>query len=237
MIKQTIIVVSALFSLSGIVKAQEDAKISYSVESSITTSKGEYSPLWLNANRQGLSSVEKNNAYMAVGIFHSLEKDKNFSYGYGLELAGAHNLTADFMFQQAYLDLKYKNIGLSVGSKERNGEFVNQQLSSGGLTLSGNARPVPQVWAGLPDYVTIPGTNHWLSFRGHIAYGRFTDGKWQESFAGPHVRIKADDIRNSQTINDLYNRVIQELSNNDATAINECKVISAEKPEVVTKKI
>jgi Phosphopantetheine attachment site. len=52
-----------------------------------------------------------------------------------------------------------------------------------------------------------------------------------------HVRIKADDIRNSQTINDLYNRVIQELSNNDATAINECKVISAEKPEVVTKKI
>ena len=185
MVRRIVIILFTLFLLSIEMKAQTE-DITYSLESGITTSKGEHSPLWLNANKQGLSSISKDNGYMAAGVFRSLEKEKKFSYGYGLELAGTHNFNSDFIVQQAYLDLKYDKIGLSIGSKERNGEFVNQQLSSGALTLSGNARPVPQVWAGLPDYVVMPGTNHWLSLRGHIAYGRFTDGNWQESFAGPH---------------------------------------------------
>ncbi len=195
-----IVLLFAVLPLSVVTRAQTGGEVTYIVESGVTVSKGEHSPLWLNANKQGLSSVEKNNTYVAAGVFRSLKKDKDFSYGYGLELAGAHNFTADFIIQQAYLDLKYHKIGLSIGSKERVGELVNQQLSSGGLTLSGNARPVPQVWAGLPDYITMPGTNHWMAFRGHIAYGRFTDGEWQESFAGPTGRYVKSILYHSKAI-------------------------------------
>ncbi|WP_321518117.1 capsule assembly Wzi family protein [uncultured Bacteroides sp.] len=182
--RKTLLILITAFLLSTEMNAQTDGKLTYSVESGITTANGDHSPLWLNANKQGISSISKDNGYLTAGVFRSLEKEKIFSYGYGLELAGAYNFTSKFIIQQAYLDLKYRKIGLSIGSKERNGEFVNQQLSSGGLTLSGNARPVPQVWAGLPDYVTVPGTRKWLSFRGHVAYGWFTDGSWQENFAG-----------------------------------------------------
>lgn len=157
--------------------------LKYKIESAANVGNGEHSPLWLNANKQGLSSINKNNAYVAAGIFKPMDS-KKFAYSYGLELAGAHNFTSDIIVQQAYLDLKYRNIQLSIGSKERDGEFVNQKLSSGGLSFSGNARPIPQIRVELPEYITVPYTNSWLAVRGYIAYGWFTDGSWQKKFAG-----------------------------------------------------
>jgi hypothetical protein len=198
--KITLLLLTTVLLLSAKMNAQTDGKLTYSVESGITTADGEHSPLWLNANKQGLSSISKDNGYLAAGVFRSLEKEKIFTYGYGLELAVTHHFTSDFMIQQAYLDLKYRKLGLSIGSKERNGEFVNQQLSSGGLTLSGNARPVPQVWAGLPDYITVPGTHQWLSVRGHVAYGWFTDGNLQENFAGATGKYVKGTLYHSKAI-------------------------------------
>lgn len=183
MLKQIILFIT--LTLSVTVNAQTDKELIYSVESGLTVASGGHSPLWLNANKHGLSSISTNNGYMAAGIYQPLDTSKIFSYGYGLELAGAYNFTSRFIIQQAYIDVKYHKIGLSIGSKERTGEFVNPQLSSGGLTSSGNARPIPQVWAGLPNYVIVPGTGRWLSFRGHIAYGRFTDDNWQKEFTAP----------------------------------------------------
>lgn len=174
--------------------------ITYSVESSVTLSDGNHSPLWLNANKQGLSSINRNSGYLAAGIFRETDKDKRFSYGFGLELAGAANFTSNFIVQQAYLDLKYQLIGLSIGSKERYSDLVNKELSSGELSLSGNARPVPQVRVEIADYTKVPGTNGWLSFRGHVAYGRFTDSNWQKGFAGPHVNRTSGGLYHSKAL-------------------------------------
>ena len=32
----------------------------------------------------------------------------------------------------------------------------------------------------IKNYLAIPGTRNWLAFKGHLAYGMFTDGNWQE---------------------------------------------------------
>ena len=159
-------------------------EIDYQIETGITFSGGKNTPLWLTANKHGLGSIEKNNGYLMAGVFRPIEKDKVFSYALGLELVGAYNYPASFMVRQAYVDLKYSFLGLSIGSKTRNGEFKNQELSSGGLTFSGNSLPIPQVRVGIPDYWAIPGTKKWLSVKGYIAYGIFTDGRWQEDFTG-----------------------------------------------------
>jgi len=162
------------------------SQVTYKIESEVNISHGDHSPLWLNANKQGLSSIEKNNAYINAGIFKPMfsTNDKRITYSYGLEMAGAYHLTSNMIVQQAYLDLKYRGIQLSMGSKERNGELVDQQLSSGVLDFSGNACPIPQIRVELPDYVAVPKTNGWLSARGHIAYGWFTDHNWQKHFTG-----------------------------------------------------
>ena len=47
--------------------------------------------------------------------------------------------------------LKYRCLGVSVGSKEKHSEFNNPLLSSAGIDIFGNARPIPQVRIGIPD--------------------------------------------------------------------------------------
>lgn len=61
-------------------------------------------------------------------------------------------------------------------------ELKNQELSSGSQTLGINARPVPQVRLALPEYYALPFTNGWVSIKGHIAYGKTTDDRWQKDF-------------------------------------------------------
>lgn len=164
------------------VHAQFTKDATYNVESAVTLTDGETTPLWLNANKHGLSSLKTENGYIRAGVFRPLQEGDGFSYAYGLDMVGAVGFESKVIMQQAYLDLSYKKMLLSIGSKERAGELVNKNLSSGALALSENARPIPQVWIGLPNYINVPFTKGWFSFRGHIAYGRFTDDAWQRSF-------------------------------------------------------
>lgn len=172
-------------SVSFPLMAQFTKGMNYSVETGINFSGGEHTPLWLTANKQGLSSIEKNNGYLRAGIFRPLEDDKHFSYGFGIDLAGAYHFTSSFIVQQAYFDLKYRCLGLSVGSKEYGSELKNQLLTSGGMTYSGNARPIPQVRIGIPEYTLIPGTKGLFRIKGHLSYGMFTGDNWQEDFVTP----------------------------------------------------
>ena len=145
--------------------AQFTKGLSYRAETGVSFSGGEHTPFWLTANKQGLSSIEKNNGYLRAGVFRELENDKRFSYAFGADLAVAYNFTSTFVVQQLYADLKYRCLGLSIGSKERHSEFNNPLLSSGGLTFSGNARPVPQVRIGIPEYTLVPGTKRLVGFQ------------------------------------------------------------------------
>ncbi len=169
--------------------------IRYNVESSVAWSNGDdFAPFWFTANRHGLFSTDTNSGYLKAGIFRSLEEDnnRNWRHGYGLELAGAYNHTSSFIVQQAYYDIAWKRMQLSIGSKERPSAFKNPLLSSGGLIFGTNARPVPQVRFELPEYVTIPGTGDWLHIKGFLGYGMYTDNNWQRDFIAPGQRYTLD---------------------------------------------
>ena len=88
--------------------AQFTKGLSYRAETGVSFSGGEHTPFWLTANKQGLSSIEKNNGYLRAGIFRELENDKPFSYAFGADLAVAYNFTSTFVVQQLYADLKYR---------------------------------------------------------------------------------------------------------------------------------
>ena len=136
----------------------------YKVEGEVSFSTGENTPFWLVNNREGLASIEKNNGYLRVGLFKEIEPERRFSWGAGVDLAGAYNFSSSFIIQQLYAELKYRCLGLTIGSKENiNQEFNNRQLGSGNLLYSGNARPIPQIRAGIPNYTAVPGTKKWLS--------------------------------------------------------------------------
>lgn len=160
--------------------------VDYKVETAVVSSHG-MSPLWLNANRYGLSSVKGDNGFLSAGLFRSTKQDAEDQWriGYGVQIAGAYNFSSSFMVQQMYADLEYKLVRLSIGSKERPMAFKNQQLSTGSHTFGINARPVPEVRFELPEYWSITGKSNWAAIKGHVGFGMMTDGNWQEDYVVP----------------------------------------------------
>ena len=180
---------------------QEDAEpgkldlgkdIHYNIEMQGSFSHGK-TPLWLNANKYGLSSLEKNNGYLRASAIRPLSADsaRRWAVGYGVDVAAPVNYTSHVVVQQAFVEARWLHGVLSVGAKEYPMELKNQALSSGSQTLGINARPVPQVRLALPEYWTIPILHNWLAIRGHVAYGKMTDDNWQHDFT--HCQSKYAD--------------------------------------------
>lgn len=173
--------------------------VSYHVGVQGSFSKGK-TPLWLNANKYGLSSLDETNGYLRLGADRpvSADRGRKFGLGYGVDLAVPVNYTSDFVVQQAYVEGRWLHGLLTVGAKEQPMELKNQKLSSGSQTLGINARPVPQVRLALPEYWDVPLTGNWLHLKGHIAYGMLTDDEWQQSFTHRKTKYTKDVLYHSK---------------------------------------
>ncbi|MBO5548275.1 MAG: hypothetical protein J5954_01415 [Prevotella sp.] len=172
----------------------------YKVEMQATLSSGDHTPLWLNANRYGLSSLEKTNGYLRAAVERPLSASdgQKWALGYGLDIAGAYHFTSKAIVQQAYVEGRWLKGVLTIGAKQQPMELKNQELSSGSQTLGINARPIPQVRVALADYWTIPYTRGWLSIKGHIAYGMQTDDRWQKEFTNEQSRYTEHSLYHSK---------------------------------------
>ena len=170
--------------------AQTDSLMAYRVEAQASVASGDHTPLWLNANRYGLSSLKCENGYVRAGVFRPLGSDstRRWDYGYGADMAVAFGYTSRVVVQQAFVEGRWLHGTLTVGSKEQPMELKNQFLSSGSQTLGVNARPVPGVRVSLPDYWTIPALGRWLHLKGHLFFGMTTDDGWQRDFTSRQSR-------------------------------------------------
>lgn len=176
---------SLLLSASSMMGyAQQHAFFDYKIEASALAGKGKFAPLWFSANRFGVYGNDKKQALLRAGVNYRQELKHNWRVGAGLELVGGKNLVSDFWVHQAYVDIAWRKLNLSIGSKERFGFPLekNSSLSSGWLVEGNNARPVPQMRLETVGFWSVPGMNDWLAMKGHIAFGEFVDGRWQKDF-------------------------------------------------------
>ena len=125
--------------------------VRYQVEMQGSFSHGK-TPLWLNANKYGLSSLSSTNGYLRGSLVRplSLDSARRWGIGYGADVAVPLHYTSHVVVQQAFVEARWLHGVLSVGAKEYPMELKNQTLSSGSQTLGINARPVPQVRLALP---------------------------------------------------------------------------------------
>ncbi len=180
--------------------------LEYAVSLQGSATLGDNTPLWLNANKYGLSSLENYNGYVRASLERplALDEGRRWGVGYGVDLAAAYHYTSKLIVQQAYAEVRWLEGVLTVGSKQQPMELKNQTLSSGSQVFGINARPVPQVRLALPEYWVLPFTNGWVSIKGHIAYGMTTDDNWQTEFTkqqskytqNTHSHIKACYLKN-----------------------------------------
>lgn len=191
--------ISGLVTMNGQERSVTDS-LSYWTEMQTTLAGGDHNPLWLNANKYGLSSLKTASAYFRGTLKRPLsaDDDRKWGLGYGVDIAVATGFTSTVVVQQAYVEGRWLKGTLTVGAKEQPMELKNQELSTGSQTFGINARPVPQVRIALPDYWIIPGTRNWLALKGHIAYGKTTDDNWQKSFVAPENRYTEDVLYHSK---------------------------------------
>ena len=157
--------------------------ITTSYEATGAYGSGDHTPLWHTANRQGLGSHSNSLLYARLGVEgNNRFSNRNIALDWGADVVAGYGLTSAVLLQQAFFDFQWHKFRVSLGQKERWGEHPNHRLSTGSLVESGNARPIPQIRIELPEYWNIPGTKGWFGIKGHLAYGWFTDGAWQENF-------------------------------------------------------
>ena len=145
---------------------------------------GDYAPYWMTNNHYGLSTEENNAFIWRRALKRELDNDfgRKWQIGWGVEVSNIFTKKCEWIVQQMYADVQYKNARLSIGQKERPSEMLNPLLSSGGLASGMNARPIPQIRLEMPKFWNIPGTKDWLAVRAYIGYGMYTDNKWQRDF-------------------------------------------------------
>ena len=180
-------VVPSLAQDDGAARLTDD--VSYRAEAQVSISNGT-TPLWLNANKYGLSSMDEANGYLRAAVERPLQADsaRRWAIGYGVDVAVPFHYTSKFVVQQAFADVRWLQGVLTVGSKEQPLELKNALLSTGSQTLGINARPVPMVRLSLPDYWEVPFAHGWLGLKGHVAYGMTTDDAWQKDFTHQQKR-------------------------------------------------
>lgn len=191
------VIIPALLLLATVIKAVPQKGVDYRAEVSAHGSSGIFAPYYMTANRYGVVA-NGSGAYARAGAFIRMDSTRRFSYAAGIDLIGNYETASPvrqfqngqwttryvhpdyFVIQQLYADVKYRAVFLSVGIKERDNEspITDRQYSSGGLVLSGNSRPIPQIEAGFHRFVDIPFTKGWLQIKGNIAYGKFLDSNY-----------------------------------------------------------
>lgn len=173
--------------------------LEYTVEVQSSFSKCK-TPLWLNANKYGLSSLDKSNGYVRGALERDISCDdgKKFGYGYGVDVAVPYNYTSNFVVQQAYMEGRWLHGTITIGSKEAPMNFKNNRLSSGSQTFGINARPIPQVKLALADYWTVPLTKGWVQLKGHVSYGMLTDNSWQHDFTQKNSKYADNTLYHSK---------------------------------------
>lgn len=184
-----------LLSCTAIRAQKQHDSLTYQVEVATTIVPKGTAPLWLVSNRHGLSTLDDASGYARFGVTQSpmrIANSEKWNIGYGVDVVFPINHTSicadgsqqrtHFLIQQCHVDVDYKWMRLSVGSKERPMALKNQRLSSGSQTFGINARPVPDVRFEIPEYVSLTGKeNPWIAIKGHFGYGMMTDGQWKKS--------------------------------------------------------
>ena len=174
------------------VTAHEEWAMDVEMQASLSNSR---TPLWLNANKYGMSSLNAQNGYVrGIAAYDKTFIDGKLDVNAGVDLIvplgyKSREHTTHLQLQQAFVEANYGIGTLTIGSKHQPMELKNNELSSGSQCLGINARPVPQIRIGTNDYWSIPYTAKWVAVKAHMAYGIMTDGSWMEDFAkGAHSK-------------------------------------------------
>lgn len=149
---------------------QDSLGLSLNLLSTFSTSK--IPNHYIRSNKFGIIPNESSNFVLQPKIFyHKYFLNENLKISGKLDWLINNNTS---YFQQYLAKIDFRNIfSLSFGAEELTRGLPYPSLSSGSLGLSNNARPMPRISVGIPEFVGIPFTFGYLEIKGMISHGWF----------------------------------------------------------------
>lgn len=153
--------------------------IRYELESGIYLSTSGQNPFWLRSNQYGIVPLESQFLTLRGAARKEYDSTKNeqnkqkrFSYGYGLNTVVNVGKANQIILPEAYLKVRYGAFELYGGRKREIIGLVDTMLTSGSYIWSGNALPMPKLQISIPNYVSIIGKGL-VSIKGAYSHGWF----------------------------------------------------------------
>lgn len=182
-----ILLLQFVFCICNSLYAQKPRKAMYSVELGGFYSTNNKIPFWLRSNQFGAYPSTDNTVLFRQTIQSVKDTSKaKFKSEYGFDMALFVGSQAKVVIPEAYYKVYYGKFALSVGRKKQIHGFVDSTLSSGSITWSGNALPLPEVQLSIPEYTKF--LFPFLSFKGHYTHGWFGN---QTSVSGYYLHQKS----------------------------------------------
>lgn len=155
---------------------------------------GQWAPYLIGSNSGGRHAMKGTAAVTATAL-KDFNLSKRFSWTAGAELSASYQSSAPYArfdsetglwtsrdwhpsratVYQLWAGVKFRGVMLWAGMKDHESPIVDDELSSGDMVLSANARAIPVVEAGFVNFQNIPFTKGWVQINGSISYGKFTD--------------------------------------------------------------
>ncbi|GHT54229.1 hypothetical protein FACS189451_06020 [Bacteroidia bacterium] len=175
LLKKHLIVLLFLFLPFGSFAQRE---LDYKVETFGSMSSGNYTPFWMVSNTYGIVPLKPNNGYVRGSLTWEQSLNKNFQWEAGVDLIGAAKHSSSFWAHQFYAGFSFHALHVTVGAKERYNSILDKDLSVGDMSFSTNARPIPEVNIGFPEYTKVPHTKGIMKFKADFAIGKSLDNKY-----------------------------------------------------------
>lgn len=187
--------------------------LEYYVSVTAQASSKSLAPYMLGSWNEG-RYVEGSGLWQEAGFVKPLDMSKRFSWSVGFGYMAGQGTKTDydrwnadtdtwsthgvrrsaFRVSELFCQFKYRSAYLTLGQKYSKSRIVDDRLSSGDLTRSNNAAPVPGIAAGFLDFQDIPFTNGWVQIDGEIMYGKLTDNGFKKSEFNYYMGMEALNI-------------------------------------------
>lgn len=175
------VLIICMFLLSTLSRA-ENWQVDWYGSARMAGTSGQYMPFWARTGEDGILPVTSS-GLMTAGADASYKAGKGFSFGAGLNLAGAvakkslvNTSSVYGMIDRMYVSGNWKMLHLDAGLKPVERSLSDLSVTGGNVIYSRNARNMPGVnaWS---DWIYFE-KGHWVGIKGNIAHYQTIDNRY-----------------------------------------------------------
>lgn len=185
MIYKIVSIIVCLFICSSSFAQLKD--INYELSSITSVSTESEIPFWLQSNKNGMIQ-DSNSELLQLNIIKPFNEKSNFDYSYGIDFIASVAKQDKLYLSQYFMKLKYRKMYLSLGAENPEERFDALSATNGSIIFSGNARAIPMLTAKI-DFVTIPLTKGYLSFKGSLSHGWMNNERYVQNIFLHHKNL------------------------------------------------